>query len=78
MTLLITGLKGERISYLWDLKHLLLTKKCTELQKVQSSNQKPASEIHSNLVPLTDPCVAIKIKNIYNHQVLALFANTSH
>ena len=38
-------------------------------KRVQSSNQKPVSEIHSNLVPLTDPCVAIKTENIYNHQL---------
>ena len=43
------------------------SEKCTDLQKVRSSNLKPVSEIHINLVLLTDPCVAIKTKNIYNH-----------
>ena len=54
------------------------SEECTEFQKLQSSNKKLASEINSNLVPAADPCLAIKIQNIYNHQVLALFANTSH
>ena len=46
--------------------------------KVQSSNQKLASEFHSNLVSLTDPFATKKIVDIYNRQVLDLFANTSH
>ena len=40
--------------------------------------KKAAPEIHSNLTPLTDPCFAIKIEDIFNHQVLSLFGNTSH
>ena len=66
----------------FDHKHfdflLHFSEKFTEFQKVQTSNQKPSYEIYSFFVPLTDPCVTIKIKDICNHQVLALFANTSH
>ena len=51
----------------------LHSEKCIELWKDQCSNQKPASEIHSNLVPLIDPYVTIKIEDI-NHWVIALFA----
>ena len=35
--------------------------------------KKAAPEIHSNLIPLSDPCFAIKIEDICNHQVLSLF-----
>ena len=48
---------------------LLSSEKCTELQKVLRSNQKPASEFHSNLVSSTDPHDAIKIEDIYTHQI---------
>ena len=54
------------------------SEKSTELQKVERSIQKPPSEIHSNLVSLIDPCVTIRIEDIYNHWVLALFVKTSH
>ena len=48
---------------------LLSSEKCTELQKVLRSNQKPASGFHSNLVSSTDPFDAIKTEDIYTHQI---------